>query len=253
MELRRPTMTGKRTAPRIIIVFTLALALGVFALSAPTWASSASEPQQGAQLLSEIHAGKVIGASLTSTQYQRVGQYLMGRALGSTQSYEAMDSLMDRMMGQAGSDQMYLYLGERYLGRNVQPDSRYAPDYGWMASMMGRYGGSDAGRMSSYMMGAYRSLSGSGAVPYAGMMGGYPTGQSGQGTGTTTSPTTTYLRGGMMGYSYGAHGTSNSGGWPTAAVLAVALLGAALLGGGLAFLLRRRRAGPGTSAAPAAR
>jgi hypothetical protein len=219
-------MTSMRNAPRISIALTLVLALGAFAFSAPALASSASEPQQGAQVLSEVQAGKLNAASLSSSQYQRVGQYLMGRALGSTQSYEEMDTAMDRMMGEAASDQMYLYLGERYLGRNVQPDSRYAPYYGWMGSMMSAYRGSS---------------------PYAGMMGAY---LSGQGNGTTSNPTATHPIGpGMMGYGYGT--TAASGGWPTAAVLAVAALGAALLGAGLALALPRLRSRRGRPSTPA--
>jgi hypothetical protein len=122
-----------------------------------------------------------------------------------------------------------------------------------MANMMSHFSGSYAGMMGSYMMGAYRSLPGNGAQPYAGMMGGYLGGQAGHSTGTTTSPTTTYPFNGMMGHSYGAHTTSSSGGWPTAAILAVAVLGAGLLAGGLAFALprlrRRRSGGPATPAA----
>jgi hypothetical protein len=34
-----------------------------------------------------------------------------------------MDSLMDRMMGQSVTDQMYM--GERYLGKSVAPNSSY--------------------------------------------------------------------------------------------------------------------------------
>jgi hypothetical protein len=117
-----------------------------------------------------------------------------------------------------------------YLGRNVQPNSRYAPYYGWMGSMMSAYRGSS---------------------PYAGMMGAY---LSGQGNGTTSNPTSTYGSGsGMMGYGYGTAATSS--GWPTAAVLAVAVLGAALLVGGFAFVLpslRRRRGGAATPTAPVA-
>jgi hypothetical protein len=223
------------------------LTAALASLSATPALASVSEPQQGGQILSEIQAGKLKGSGLSSTQYQRVGQYLMGHALGSTQTYEAMDSQMDRVMGQSVSGQMYLYMGERYLGKNASPNSSYTRFYGWMASMMSRYGGSYAAMMGSYMMGAYRSLSGNSSVPYAGMMGGYPSRQNGQSNGTTTNPL-----GGMMGYSYGAHGTSSSGGWPTAAVLAVTALGLALLGGGLAFALpriRRRRGGPATPAA----
>jgi hypothetical protein len=190
------------TAVKVIV----ALAIGLLALGAPVAAASpAGEQQQGAQALSEVQAGKLKGTSLTSAQYEHVGQYLMGRALGSTRTYAAMDSLMDRMMGESAAGQMY-----RYLGKDVQPDSRSLPMYGWMASMMS----------------AYR-----GATPYAGMMSRYLHGQGGR-----NGAYPMVGGAGMMG-GYGVQGTSSSGGWPTAAIVLVAVLGGLLLGGALMFAL----------------
>jgi hypothetical protein len=209
------TRTRHAAAAKIIVALAAGLLL---ALSAPTaLASPASEQQQGAQVLNEVGAGKLSAHGLTGTQYEHVGQYLMGHALGSTQTYEAMDSLMDRMMGQSASGQMYRYLGERYLGKNTQPDGRSLPMYGWMANMMS----------------AYRAR-----MPYAGMMsqylrsnGGYPS-----------------MMGG--GYNYGVQGSSSSGGWPTGAIMLVAVLGGVLLVGVLAIGLPKLRGhGTGTSTA----
>jgi hypothetical protein len=233
-------MTRRRNALHAGAALLIAVALGS---AAPPLVSAASE-QQGAQVLSEVQAGKLQGTNLTSTQYQHVGQYLMSRALGSTESYEATDSLMDRMMGSSVSDQMYQYMGERYLGKSVAPNSSYEPYYGWMAEVMSRYGGSWAGMMGGYMMGAYRSLSGRGSVPYGGMMGGYGAG------GSPGDPSGSYPLGpSMMNYAYG---TSGSGGWPTAAIAAVALLGALLVVGAVAFLRPRLRGGRGGSGTAAA-
>lgn len=223
-------MTVTHNTRRITLMIVLTLALAAFV--APAAALSApSETQQGAQVLSEVQAGKLKGKGLNDTQYERVGQYLMSRALGSTQRYEAMDSVMDRMMGQSTADQMYLYMGERYLGKNVAPNGNYKNFYGWMANMMSHYSGAYAGMMGGYMMGAYRSLSGQGG--YSGMMGG-----TGLGTG-------------MMGSAYNA--TSSSSGWSTGEIVAVSVIGAALLAVGLAFavpkLRHRRQSGPASPAA----
>ncbi len=214
------TSIKQTTAVKVIV----ALAIGLLALGAAVAAASpAGEQQQGAQALSEVQAGKLNGTSLTSAQYEHIGQYLMGRALGSTETYAAMDSLMDRMMGESAAGQMYRYLGERYLGRDVRPDSRSLPMYGWMASMMG----------------AYR-----GHMPYAGMMGRYLRGQGG---GSGAYPM--MGGGGMMG-GYGVEGKSSSGGWPAGAIVFLAVLGVLLLAGALAFALSKlRRRHPGTPAA----
>lgn len=197
------TRTRHATAVKIIV----ALTAGLLILSAPALASPVSEQQQGATVLSEIHAGKLKAQSLTGTQYEHVGQYPMGRALGSTQTYEAMDSLMDRMMGQSASGQMYRYLGERYLGNNVRPDSRSLPMYGSMANTMS----------------AYR-----GHMPFAGMMSNYLRGSGGG---------YSMMGPGMMGGYNSVQGSSSSGGWPTGAIVLVALLGGLLLAGVLAFAL----------------
>jgi hypothetical protein len=190
----------------------LALAL---AAAPPAVASAASEQQQGAQVLSEVQAGKLQGTNLTSTQYQHVGQYLMARALGSARHYEAMDSLMDRTMGQSVSDQMYQYMGGRYLGKNVAPKPGYAPYYSWMANMMSRYGGSYAGMMGGYMMGAYNRLSGQGSAT-----GGYRMGP------------------GMMGHGYSSSQNAANRGMSAGAIIAIVLGAIAIVGLLVVLLLR---------------
>ena len=201
------TRNALHTSAALVIVLAIAA-------STPAVASAASEQQQGAQVLSEVKAGKLQGTKVTSTQYQHVGQYLMGRALGSAQRYEAMDSLMDRMMGQSASDQMYQYMGERYLGKSAAPNSSYGPYYSWMANMMSRYGGPYAGMVGGYMMGAYHGLTGQGSVT-----GGYHMGP------------------GMMGYGYASSQSAAHTGMSTGAIIAV-VLGAIAVVGLLAALLR---------------
>lgn len=185
----------------------------------------AAEQQQGAQILSTVKAGKVKGTSLSSAQYEHVGEYLMGQALGSTAGHERMNSLMDQMMGSTAVDQMHVYLGERYLGKSAQIPGRYAPMYGLIGMMTGYRGNSIAGMMSGYL--------------------------NSQSQGTT--PNTT-LGTGMMGYRTQSS-ASSTGGWPTGAIVATAVLGALLLVGLLALgvpMLRRRggqrpRGGPAST------
>jgi hypothetical protein len=213
-----------RTAWSIAAVFVLALVLAV-----PASASVTSEQQEGAQTLSAVHAGKLKGTSLSNSQYEHVGEYLMGQALGSTAAHERMNSLADQMMGSAAVDQMHVYLGERYLGKSTaQLSGRYAPMYGLIGMMTG-----------------YR-----GSSSIAGMMSGYLNSQS-QGTAPyTVGP-------GMMGYGIGTSANSSSS-WPTGAVVAVAILAALLLGGILALAWprlrgrggRRPRGGPASTTTP---
>jgi hypothetical protein len=185
----------------------------VLSLAAPAWASVASEQQEGTQVLSAIHKGKLKGTSLSSSQYEHVGEYLMGRALGSTAAHERMNSLADQMMGSAAVEEMHIYLGERYLGKSTpQVSRRYAPMYGLIGMMTGYRGTSIAGMMSGYLNSQSQSQS----------TGGYTTG------------------GGMMGYGTGSPANSSSG-WPTGAIVAVAILAALLLAGTIVLVVRRPR------------
>ena len=203
------TLTRNAICASAAAAFILALAA-----APPAVASATSEQQQGAQVLSEVRSGTLSGTNLTSAQYQQLGQYLMGRALGSSERYEAMDSLMDQRMGRVVSDQMYQYMGERYLGKNVAPNSGYAPYYSWMASMISRYGGSYAGTMGGYMMRAYNRLSGQGSAT-----GGYHTGL------------------GMMGHGYSSSQNAADGGMSTGAIIAIVLGAIAILSLLLVLLL----------------
>jgi hypothetical protein len=202
------------------IALPLALALGL-TFAAPALADSvAAEQAQGAQVLGQVQHATLSPKSLASDQYQNLGEYLMGRALGSTQLHQRMNT-MDDMMGPSAADQMHIYLGKRYLGVSVTPSSRDSQLYGLMGVMISGYHGS----------------------VLAGMMGDY---LNGQGTaGYTIGP-------GMMGYYGNGHtpAATSSSGWPTGAVIAVVALGAVLIVGlgTLALPRVRKRWHSGTAA-----
>jgi hypothetical protein len=192
--MSKPTNTSRRRVRpgRLIAVSLLTVALASLS-AAPTFAS-VSEEQQGAQILNTIHAGKLKASGLSSSQYEHVGEYLMGRALGSTQLHERMNTLMDEMMGSGAGDQMHTYLGERYLGKSVEATSKNAPLYGLMGVMMSGYRGSPlASMMSRYLSGANQTN------------GGYLMGS------------------GMMGYGNGAYQTAADTGMSTGAIVGIVL------------------------------
>lgn len=176
---------------RLIAISLLTAALA--SLSAAPALASLNEEHQGGQTLSAVHSGKIKASGLSSAEYEHVGEYLMGQALGSSQLHERMNSLMDNMIGSAASDQMHTYLGERYLGKSVQPSSQYGSLYGLMGVMMSGYHGSPlAGMMSRYLSGAQTSSS------------------------YTTGP-------GMMGYAYGSNPTASDSGMSTGGIVGIVL------------------------------
>jgi hypothetical protein len=133
------TLRSLRRGLSVCAVVAIALA----ALVAPA-ALALTEEQQGARIVNAIHAGTLSGRHLSTTQYERVGEYVMGREIGSPRVHERMNAMMEKMMGQAATDQVHVYLGRRYLGVSTAATS---------ASMMNQDGVAAGGMMGSGMMG----------------------------------------------------------------------------------------------------
>ena len=152
---RRAPAVVKR-APILMLVLSIAM-LGSAAPLASRAAASASEDQQGAQLLDSLRSGKQTCSSLSSSQFELIGEYVMGTMLGSTAVHEAMNAHMTQAMGAAGESSAHEYLARRFAGCTTGE----APGaYGYMMGMWGSYAGPHSG-------------AGSGGTVGPGMMGGY--------------------------------------------------------------------------------
>lgn len=93
------------------------LTLAIVALTAtPALASTAQEEQQGSQILGELERGKLECSAASADDFELVGDYAMGRMLGSTSGHEAMDEMMTRMLGADGERQAHIAMGRRYAG-----------------------------------------------------------------------------------------------------------------------------------------
>jgi hypothetical protein len=205
-----------KTRMRPVLIAVLMLVLSLAATVPASAASVGAQQQRGAQILSRLQHGKLAPKALSSQQYEYLGAYLMGRALGSTQLHQRMTSLMDEMKGPGVADQMHIYLGKRYLGVGVTPSRSLVPLFGLMGTMMSGYGYHGSSRL-------------------AGMMGRYLNGQGRSGYG-------------MMGYGSGTQVANSSEGWPTAAIIAITVLAVLLIGGAAAFTIQKSGRGthPGT-------
>lgn len=174
------------------IVVPVFLALAVFSVIAPSALATRAEEQQGAALLRDFHAGKQSCASLTSRQFELVGEYVMSRIIGSPAAHDAMNARMKQMMGPRGEAQAHIFLAQRNLGctNGAGPPASFGRMMGMVGSYRGRSG------MGSGMMGANGAASGS---------NGHYSGSSG-----------------MMG-------DHHDGGWGTGTIVLVVLLGGALV------------------------
>ncbi len=124
--------------------------------------SIASEEQQGQQVLDAVNNGDRTCSQLSRNDLEVVGDYVMGRMVGSTKAHEQMDALMERTMGARANQQMHTAMGERFTrcGRGSVPSS-----FGSMMGAMGMMGGYVAGRTttgSGGMMGGAGTSSQSG-------------------------------------------------------------------------------------------
>jgi hypothetical protein len=136
----------------------LALVPGVAA------ASTAQEEQEGSQVLGEFEAGKLSCADAGAEDFERVGEYVMGRMLGSTNSHEAMDEVMSRMMGSDNEPQIHEAMGRRFTGCG---GGQLPAGFGRMMGAFNAMGAMGGGMMGGLAQGG-RSYGPSGS-----MMGGY--------------------------------------------------------------------------------
>ncbi len=159
---------GRNSAATALVVSAL---LAVAALAATAAMADTSQEQQGAKILGDIQAGKLTCKSLTTDDFDRIGNYVMGRMLGTPAAHEAMDRQMIAMMGASGEKQAHVFMGQRFAGC---AGGRVPQAFGSMMGMMGAgmMGSSYGGNSSSTMMGSRSRGTG-------GMMGfgyGSPTG-----------------------------------------------------------------------------
>lgn len=155
-------------AQRVIAVATVSAALVLLSV-APAGASISAE-QQGAALLTQIQKGQTSCGKLSSSNLVLMGEYSMGRIMGSPAAQNAMNAQMLAILGAGGEQLAYRFMGERLGG--CATGNGPVP----FGTMMGIMGTSEMGASygSAYPAGGYRSsmMSGYGpdqAAPNGGM------------------------------------------------------------------------------------
>ena len=121
--------------------------------------SVAAEEQQGARVLRAVEDGKRRCTDLSTQEFERVGEYVMGRMAGSTSAHRSMNDLMARTMGERSEERMHELLGQRFTGCA----RRGTADFGAMMGMMGGVAGTGGpGMMGGRRGDGYGSLGSSG-------------------------------------------------------------------------------------------
>ena len=129
-------------SPALVVAF----ACLVFATSlVPAGLASATpqEERQGSQILKELEGGALKCSDASTSDYELVGEYAMGRMFGSPAQHEAMNQMMSRMMGSRGEESVHEAMGRRFSGCG---GGQLPPGFGQMMGavnvmgMMGGYG-----------------------------------------------------------------------------------------------------------------
>lgn len=149
-----------RSGAFLLLGFSAALAVSSFA--APAYGEVADEQREGQQILRLVESGDRHCADLSDADFERVGEYVMGRMAGSTRAHEQMNQLMSSMMGARGEEQMHEFMGRRFAscGHGKLPGG-FAAMMGSMGTMggSGMMGGGPGAQSNGYgfMMGGASS------------------------------------------------------------------------------------------------
>lgn len=131
-------------------------------------ASLADEQRQGRDLAAQVRSGAKGCEDLSTEDFDHLGEYVMGRFLGSTNAHQAMNDRMRLMMGDQAEQRMHQLMGRRYAG--CYDTSTGAGNGSMGPGMMGGAG------LGPGMIGGYYGRGGWGAMMRSGdwdwMMGG---------------------------------------------------------------------------------
>jgi hypothetical protein len=142
------------TSTRQLLIAPAVLAAFLGMAVSPGFASTATEQREGELLFQQLQAGTKRCSTLTPDQFERIGEFAMGRMVGSTARHSEMNAQMRSMMGESGEEQAHQRMGHQFAG------------CGGAGSMMSM--GSGMSGTGSGMSGTGSGMSGTGS----GMMGG---------------------------------------------------------------------------------
>lgn len=99
--------------PIRLLLISLAL---LIAIPSSASASLADEQHHGQTLAAQVQSGAVSCGDLSHEDFDHIGEYVMGRALGSTTAHAAMNERMRLMIGDQAEGRMHQLMGARFAG-----------------------------------------------------------------------------------------------------------------------------------------
>lgn len=152
------TMTSARLQAIGLRALALAAVSILAGLALPPLAA-AGGGDRGAQILRAVDSGSRGCDQLTISDFEAVGEYVMGRMVGPPQAHESMDSMMRSMMGESAEQRMHALMGRRFTG--CGGDS-VPGQFGGMMGMMGAMGMMGGGGHGFGPMGSFGQEGGMG-------------------------------------------------------------------------------------------
>jgi len=134
--------THRRRARTFALTFGTILA--GLSVTVASGAASATTERQGAELLQRVEAGKQTCQRLSPDQFDAIGEYVMGRMVGSPARHKAMDQQIRSRSGASGEAQAHNFMGRRFAGCAT---GNTPVAFGAMMGMMGMYSGANGGGM----------------------------------------------------------------------------------------------------------
>jgi hypothetical protein len=113
MSATNLTPRVKAMTTRIAWLLTLLASMLAFG-AAPAYASLSDEVNAGQRIAAHVDAGTATCTTLSTTEFEHLGEYVMERMIGSRSAHQAMNSRMEAMIGSGNADRMHQALGRRY-------------------------------------------------------------------------------------------------------------------------------------------
>ncbi|KKQ24076.1 MAG: hypothetical protein US40_C0019G0002 [Candidatus Roizmanbacteria bacterium GW2011_GWC2_37_13] len=104
-----------------------------------------AEEQEGKVLLNNLANKTTTCPKLSNADFEKIGEYFMGRSIGNTQRHISMNEMMKRMMGEKGEEQAHQAMGKRLSGCDAYAafptqDAGFLPMMGMLAGSTGIMG-----------------------------------------------------------------------------------------------------------------
>ncbi|MCL4354902.1 SHOCT domain-containing protein [Patescibacteria group bacterium] len=98
------------------------------------------EEQEGKTLLDNLNNKTIACSQVSDSDFEKIGEYFMGQAIGDTSRHIVMNNMMKGMMGKQGEEQAHIVTGKRLSGCDSSAVASSWND-GWTPMMNMMWGG----------------------------------------------------------------------------------------------------------------